>query len=77
MESGRVKVQKNSDLLPEQKHCQVISRARLKIFYTAQYIPVNKLMCISYFQVGLLLYPLEYHRMEKYRVNYFYEAIFL
>lgn len=69
MDSGRVKAQRNSVIFPEQKHCQVISHARLKMFYTAQYLPVNQLMCISCFQSDLLLYPLVYSSTEKYRVN--------
>lgn len=35
-EAVRVKVQGDVALLPEHKHCQVISHARLEVFYTAQ-----------------------------------------
>lgn len=36
IESARVKVQRDVDLLPEHKCCQMISHATLEVFYTAQ-----------------------------------------
>lgn len=36
IEVVRVKVQRDVALLPEHKHCQVITHAGLEVFYTAQ-----------------------------------------